>query len=421
MTRARRLATIAHRYVGLGLAGFLTIVGLTGAAIAWNNELERVFAPALFVLPADAARRPALDPLTLREAAERAAPGFAIDGVDLAPAPDQPILFSVQARPGGPAPRDDEIALDPATGRLIGQRRYGDLAQGSVNLMPFLYQLHESLALGGPGALILGIVALFWTIDCFVGAWLTFPVRARPARVAREWAGRWWQSWRVRRAAPRFKLTFDLHRAGGLWLWGMLFVVAWSSVGFNLSQVYDPVMTALFGASPAAVVAPAVKAPGPPRLSWRAAHRVGQALMAREAARRGFVVRAERLMFYDPATHVFFYRVRSNRDPGALGNTQIRFDGDTGRMLAIDVPTGDNARDTVTTWLGDLHTANVFGRTMQVVMTIVGLGTAMLSITGVLLWWRKLSVRRSVARKKAGRAGSPPDVPRAALGAWRAL
>lgn len=36
--------------------------------------------------------------------------------------------------------------------------------------------------------------------------------------------------------AGGYKLNFDLHRAGGLWLWAMLFILAWSSVAFNLSE-----------------------------------------------------------------------------------------------------------------------------------------------------------------------------------------
>ena len=36
--------------------------------------------------------------------------------------------------------------------------------------------------------------------------------------------------------------VLDLHRAGGLWLWAMLFVFAWSSVAFNLTPAYDAVM-----------------------------------------------------------------------------------------------------------------------------------------------------------------------------------
>ena len=402
MNRPRRIATVAHRYVGLVLALFLTIVGLTGAAIAWNDELERVFAPSMFVLPPQAAARPPLDPFVLRDAAERAVPGFAVNGLDFTRRPDQPAFFYVEARPGGKAPANDQIALDPSTGAIVGARHAGDLRQGLINLMPFLYSLHDSLTMGDNGVLILGIVALVWTIDCFVGAYLTFPTRAPAARPFARWWSRWGKSWRVRRSS-RFKLTFDLHRAGGLWLWALLFVVAWSSVSFNLPVVYQAVMRPLFGGETDEPAQIARDLRGAPRLDWREAHAVAQVAMTRAAQQEGFTIKSERLMFYDPGTRSYAYRVRTDRDPGRTGNTQISIDANTGRPFGLRIPTGRNAGDTITTWLGDLHTADVFGRIWQVVMTIVGLGVAMLSITGVLVWNRKRSTRASHRSMKSER------------------
>ena len=392
MSRPRRAATVIHRYTGLVLALFLTITGLTGAVIAWNDELERVFAPSLFVLPAASVGKPALDIFTLRDIAERVS-GGAVNGVDWTRARAGPARFSVEARPGRPAPADDEIALDPATGRLLGARRYGDISQGAINTMGVIYELHASLLLGPTGTLILGIAALLWTIDCFVGAYLTFPARARTRRSAPAWLTRWWPSWRVRWRAGGYRLLYDLHRAGGLWPWALLFILAWSSVGFNLPQVYRPVM-ALLGTAAEAPASPARDPNVPPRLGWRAAHVRAQTLMARAAARERFEVRSERLMFYDPATHGYAYRVLSDRDPGVTGNTQIRFDGDTGRPLALDIPTGRAAGTTIDAWLGDLHVADVFGVTMKIILTLVGLAVAVLPVTGVLIWWRKRNPKK---------------------------
>ena len=195
---ARAVLVSLHRWTGLGIAGFLVVTGLTGAAIAWNDASERLFAPALFSLTPAQAARPAMDAFALRDAAARLERGYAVNNVDFTRRRDEPSRFSVEAAPGGPAPSNDEIALDPSTGRLLGARRRGDLRQGAVNLMPFLYDLHQFLALGGAGALVLGMVALIWTIDCFVGFWLTLPARAHPRRRPLPWLRRWRRAWRVR-------------------------------------------------------------------------------------------------------------------------------------------------------------------------------------------------------------------------------
>lgn len=398
MNRPRRIATLVHRWTGLFLAGFLTVVGLTGALLAWNDELERVFAPALFTLPTTAVPRAPLDIFTLRAVAERAS-GGAVNGVDWTREPDAPALFYVEARPGGPPPANDQIAIDPFTGRVLGARRYGDLSQGSINLMPFVYQLHDSLALGETGSTILGIVALLWTIDCFVGAYLTFPARARTRRAATSWLRRWMPSWLLRWRAGGFRLLYDVHRAGGLWPWALMLVIAWSSVSFNLPQVYVPVTRVLLGigVTPSPHTADPAR---PPRLDWMAAHDRAVVLMADAARRKDFTVLSERLLFYDSASHRYDYRVLGSLDPGRTGNTRILMDGDTGALVDLSLPTGQVAGETVTSWIGDIHVADVFGIAMKLALTVTGLGIASLSITGVWIWWRKRTAHRRKPRHR---------------------
>ena len=393
--RGRAVLVKLHRWAGLGLAGFLVLVGLTGAAIAWNDAGERLFAPSLFVLASSHPDETPLDPFALRDAAERAAEGYAVNGVDFTRRLDEPARFSVEARPGGPAPDNDDIALDPYTGQIVGERRDGDLRQGQINLMPFIYNLHDALALGDGGVFVLGIVALVWTVDCFVGLWLTFPPRTPiRRRSAGAWLMRWSRFWRIRWPTRPFKLTFDLHSAGGLWLWLMLAALAWSAVAFNLPGVYRPVTQALLGLDDTPAIRTAALPPQtPPALDWRAAHALGVRAMANEAHRYGFTVKSERLMFYDPAARTYAYRVRSTLDPGKFGNTQLTLDADTGRILAFARPTGGRFGTTFTTWIEDLHTAGVWGWPMQVFLTIIGLAVSTLSVTGVMIWLRKRSAR----------------------------
>ncbi len=392
MTLPRRAAGFWHRWVGLGLAGFLIVVGLTGSALAWNDELERVFAPSLFVLP-PGPRAPALDIFTLREMAARAVPGMDVGGLDFIHDPDRPVLFYAKSAAGDDEETGLQIALDPATGAELDRRRPGDISEGAINLVPFVYRLHDTLLLGSTGALVLGVVALLWTIDCFIGAWLTFPASARPRRSPARWLKAWKKAWQVRRGSQRYKLVFDLHRAGGLWLWAMLFILAWSAVAFNLEPVYRPVMTALFGydAPEENALRTATTAP---RLGWREAHARGVAVMADVARQRGFSVERERLMYYDPGNRSYAYRIRSSLDVGDAGNTQVRIDGDTGRLIDVRMPTGGATGTAITTWIGEIHTGGVFGLPMKLLLTVVGFAMAVLSITGVLIWNRKRRAAR---------------------------
>lgn len=47
----RNLATLLHRWVGLAIAGFLFVTGLTGAVISWDHELDNLLNPHLMTRP----------------------------------------------------------------------------------------------------------------------------------------------------------------------------------------------------------------------------------------------------------------------------------------------------------------------------------------------------------------------------------
>jgi outer membrane receptor protein involved in Fe transport len=88
-----------------------------------------------------------------------------------------------------------------------------------------------------------------------------------------------------------FRVNFDLHRAGGLWTWAMLFVFAWSSVLLNLgTQVYIPVMQQLFEMLDyKAFPIPDLQQPRPePAIAFRTAYQTSHRLMAEQALQKGF-------------------------------------------------------------------------------------------------------------------------------------
>lgn len=387
MVFRRDILVRLHRWVGLAIAVFLVVAALTGSFLAFYEPLDAALNPHLLRVTPPGADAPRLDPFTLRERAS-AHLGVELESVDLTAEPGHAASFWVDA----PAPADDEFFFDPYTGEFLGSRRWGDLGQGLTNLLPFLYKLHYSLALGDTGILLLGIAALLWTIDCFVGAWLTFPVSA-----GREgWLPRWGRAWLLR-GGSRFRLVFSFHRAAGLWLWAMLFVFAWSAVGLNLKPVYHPVMKTLFGYADVWDTLPTLPAPRPAGLDWRTAYEKAKAAMAAEAGRHGFQVQAERWFSYRPGNGLFRYTVRSTRDISErFAATDVWINGQTGALVATRLPIGENAGNTITTWINALHFAAVGGTAYRVVVAVLGVLISGLVISGVLIWWRKRRARHAV-------------------------
>lgn len=395
----RATLVVLHRCAGLVLAGFLLVAGLTGSLLAWNDELEAVINPALFLAAAPSPTSEALDPLDLRERVQAAYPRTFVARAPLHAQPGHAMVFRLHALPDpttGKTPElpNDQVFVNPYTGALQGERKWGDITQGIQNLMPFVLRLHDSLALDGIGRYVMGVIALLWSLDCFVGAVLTLPPRSR-GTPRTGWPARWWPAWTLRWRTGGHKLVFDLHRAVGLWPWAMLFVVAWSSLAFNLREVYNPVMRTLLAHqmdAPAARLAQPLLAPP---VDWRQARDIGRARLAEQAHAHGFVVHAEYMLIYDPRSGDYGYYARTDRDVSERwGITRVGIDANTGNMTGLWLPTGTAAGDTIRSWITTLHMAALWGWPMQLFVCVIGLAVAMLSVTGVLIWARRRRARR---------------------------
>jgi uncharacterized iron-regulated membrane protein len=253
-----------------------------------------------------------------------------------------------------------------------------------------------------------------WTIDCFVSAYLTFPVsiRRREAGKAlltqvprKSWLARWWNpAWLVKWSGSAYRINFDLHRAGGLWVWIMLLAIAWSSVGFNLGeQIYSPVMKAVFNMPNPFADLPKLKNPQPePALGWKEAHNIGQRLMAEQAKVNHFTVQREEGLQYMAEQGVFLYIVRTDRDlMDEGGSTYLFFNDQSGKFAELNLPRGQNAGSTLNSWIFSFHMAMIWGLPFRIFVTLVGILIAILSITGVYIWIKKRKARQFSLDKHA--------------------
>ncbi|MEM7504117.1 MAG: PepSY-associated TM helix domain-containing protein [Pseudomonadota bacterium] len=417
----RSVAVLIHRYVGLVMAGFLLLAGLTGAIIVWTDELDAAINPELFHAPQPEPDAKSLDRLALREIVLEQLPNVDIEYVRLEEVPGENAMFGVVGAidPSTNQHRDldfDEVFVNPYTGDVVGKRTWGDISEGLTNLIPFIYTFHYTLALDIVGTYLFGIVALLWTVDCFIGAWLTFPRRqskqsARPSSVS--WLKRWSPAWRVRWGASASKLNFDLHVAGSLWPWAMLLVFAWSSVAFNLDEVYRPAMAPFFEFQeyPDRSVSPQDRAAP---MSWRAAVLRGHELAEELAVQRGVTLGEPYDIYYDHHGHLFAYGVRSDLDISPDYNSiEIIFDAATGEHIGQFLTVGEASGDTVTEWILSLHMAAVWGLPYRIFVTLLGILVAVVSATGVLIWWRKRRARDAAAERRSRKTRLPTTIPEA--------
>lgn len=397
---SRQFWVLFHRCAGLMIAGFLCTVGITGSLLAFFPELQRLTSPNLY----GRLNCPPLDLGLLAERIEAKEPHVQVTSI-WAYEPDS-LQVNVAPRPdpisGHPHVLNfDQIVLDPCTGEELLKRNLGAVSEGLHNLMPLVLKLHHTLILGEIGRWILGVTALVWTFDCFVGFYLTLPINIKKdkTRSYRSFWQRWKLAWLIKWRASSTRVNFDLHRALGLWLWPALLVFAWSSVYMNLwDTVYTWIMRRMSNYHEYWFELPKLPIPlEHPKIGWSKAAQIGRALMTAAATTHGFAVDRVIGMRLNRELGVYIYYAHSNLDVAEryYGKTRVIFDADTGDLRLILLPTGQYTGNTISSWLAALHMATVFGLPYRIFVCFFGLGLAVISITGVLIWFKKRRARRN--------------------------
>lgn len=381
-----------HRWTGLVTAAFLIVAGVTGGLLAFYGELNRLLAPEIYAAPSSESAP--LEAGSLATMAEALIPEAKVTSVYLGY--EAPIAeIAIEPRPQQSDFGYDFIYLDRRSGKELGRLLWGAFPTSRAGVMPFIYQLHATLVAGETGSTIMGLVAVAWTIDCFVAFYLTLPSFAERSRKG-FWA-RWGPAWSLKLSGGLYRINFDLHRASGLWLWPLLLILAWSGVYLNLNDFYNRVTSALFDyQSPYSAMDERASHDESAPMGWSAAGARARELMAEQAHLSNFTVMREvALNFYDHSG-VFEYRVHSSRDIGdKSGLTTIWFDAVTGELKKASLPTGAHGGNTLTTWLVELHKANVFGSPYKVLVCVTGMMIVALSVTGLVVWWKKWKARRT--------------------------
>lgn len=418
--KLRQLWLLFHRWGGLLLAIPLILVALTGSIIAFTKEVNRyLITPERY-----ATVQPGVPQLGVEVLAKHAQaliqPGESIVSMNVGPDFTN-VRIQPQTDPSAKAERGGEnkaplvyaIWLDPWTGKELA-RQYpvnGEPIRDN-RLMRFFHALHDHLYLGRELNWVLGIIALLWTVDCFVSWYLTLP------NSSKEFWRRWKPAWQIKFKASTYRLNFDLHRANGLWLWPMLFVFAWSSVQFNLKSVYYLVTKTVFEYQPKGQMGMGMtklemekyKTHGEPQPDLKEILATGRRLAIEEGTRQGIALGEPQSFNKLPGSSLATLMLRLDT-PDCRDNTEskcgasLQFDSKTGTVVEFKMPKDELQNEPtgnfVTRWLRILHKGQTLGLWYQIFVCILGIVIAMLSVTGIYVWWKKRKARQHSEAKKA--------------------
>ena len=393
--RVRAALVTLHRWFGLFAATFLFIAGTTGALIAWDHELDAWLNPHWFRATSHAQPMP---PLDLADQVERADPRVQVRWMPLSIETGHTLLVAVQPSvnpaTGKPHPLDfDQVALDPSTGQVLGQRMWGQISLAPEHLMPFLYKLHSTMHLPAIGGLeldvwFMGMIAMVWVVDTLIAMWIAFP----------NWQ-QWRRSFTFRWSTGGHRLVFDLHRSGGVWLFLLVLMLAVTSVSMNLNeQIMRPMVSWFSNVQPSPFALAKLNQahdPTPPS-QQPPSRRDIVALAQMQAQQRNWSQPLGAIFHHERAGvwGVGFFEAGTGHGDGGLGHPWLYFDARNGRLLKALEPGTGSAGDVFLQAMFPLHSGRIIGLPGRILMSVMGILIAGLSLTGVLIWARKRKAQR---------------------------
>ena len=415
----RAFWTVVHRWIGLTVALFLIVAGATGAVISWDHQIDEWINADIMEAPGRGALK---SPLVLAAAVEADDPRVEVSYMTLALEEGHAASFLVRPKTdpdtGRPFSLDyNNVFVDPVTAEITGHRDSQSIALSTRNLMPWLRHLHESLhmpAFWGSdrwGFWLMGGVALMWLIDSFVALYLTLPRKLEGRRRNQygvnkpkdSWWHRWQPSWVVRWRAGGYKLNFDLHRAGGLWVWGVIVVIAFTSFSLNLyREVFYPVMSKVSATTPGPYETLTPVPHGSfiaPQISFAQAIEIAR----KEGERLGFEHAPSGIWYGGdfPFYNISFFDPDNEMGSFGMGLSNIYVSSENGEVLGTYQPWHGTAADVFVQLQLPLHSGRILGLPGRIMMSLMGCIVVMLSITGIVIWERKRRARRAVDRRVA--------------------
>ena len=376
-----------HKWIGILLAVLIIPISVTGSALVWHDWLDETVNPQRYAVTSGEA---ALTSSAYAAAAQAAlAPGERVATIRYPEGGEGPLMVSASRPPvpGEGRPVRTNVWLDPADGRVTDQ------AASSGGLVQVLHVLHGSMMIPGWGRTIVGWVGVFMFVSCLTGIWLWWPVTGSVKRGFR---------WKRQNS-----FNANLHHQMGFWILVPLAMLSftgfWISFPSVFSQFERPKAEAKAGGGGREGRGERGKGgekAGPPdrarqmraRPLEQTAMTIDQAVAAAQPHATGALV----AITY-PTDLQADWKVSFARQGGPA---EVTIADATGEVTAPRPVQPETRARTMRRW----HDGTGMGVAWQIIIFIGGIIPAILSITGLVMWWRSRGWKAQLAKKRKARA-----------------
>ena len=371
-----------HWFFGITAGLVLALMGITGAAVSFQDEILRALNPT--VLKVEKREAGVLPPAELVRKLE------ATEGKTVS-------MLWVESDSGNAA----RVFFTAPPGERRGQMRYFDPYTGDYrgdatgqDVFGFILQLHRFLAMGETGRQITGACTLILLFFCLSGLYLRWP------RQAANW--RAWLTLDWRKKGRSF--NWDLHSVFGTWC--LLFYLLAALTGLSWSyDWYNQGLTKLLS-----------DAPHNERMRKRGPPPAGPAPVANydaiwstlySNAGPGLSAYNIRMPAVAGQPAIVYYLLKTSPHDRALN--QINLDPATGEVKSHDQYASKTLKSQLLTSIYALHTGSYFGLVGRIILTVSALCMPLFFITGWLLYLDRRRKKRQVRDARKGLDTRPSD------------
>ncbi|WP_033903360.1 sulfite reductase flavoprotein subunit alpha [Pseudomonas sp. FH1] len=373
-----------HWFFGITAGLVLALMGITGAAVSFQDEILRALNPS--VLTVEKREAGVLPPAELVRKLE------ATEGQTVA------MLF-VESESGNAA----RVFFTPPTGERRGQLRYFDPYTGDYmgdvvgqEVFGFLLQFHRFLVMGDTGRNITGACTLILVFFCLSGLYLRWP------RQVASWRAWLTLDWRKKGRA----FNWDLHSVFGTWCLLAYLLSALTGLYWSYDW-YSQGLTQLLSDAPqnerVRKRGPAPEGPAPVAnydAIWSSIYsNAGPGLSA-------YNIRMPAVAG-QPATVYYLL----NNSPHDRALNQINLDPATGEVKSHDRYASKTFGSQLLTSVYALHTGSYFGLAGRIILTLSSLLMPLFFITGWLLYLDRRRKKRQVRDARKGLTANTSDAP----------
>lgn len=353
----RALWLEVHKWIGLLLAVLIIPISLTGSALVWHDWLDAQVEPQRHQVIGAAELPPsayaAMAAASLAPDQRLASLRFNDEG--------KPVVAVAQKAQQGPGrPERTNFWLDPRDASVIEQ------ASANDGLVRVLHVLHGSMMIpGGWGRPIVGWVGVFMLISSLTGLWLWWPLSGGFK------SGLKWKR--------RNTLNANLHYMTGFWI-----LIPLAMLSFTGAWISFPSVFSAFEPGPAAQGrgGPGGGRGGPSQPLETTRTSVDAALAAARPLAQGELV------------SIGWPSDRSPEWTIQFAADDIRAEVTVTDADAVATPPEPPQPETLARTMRRWHDGTDMGIVWQVVIFLGGIIPALLSVTGIVIWWRARRARQ---------------------------